>query len=47
MKRTLSIVAMALLVFGSVGCGYTSLRRPEQAAPDKNPMTVSDVIVLS
>ena len=47
MKRSLSIVAMALLVFGSVGCGYTSLRRPEQAAPDKNPMTVSDVIVLS
>lgn len=46
MKRILSIVAMALLVFGSVGCGsmYTSLQRPKQ---DKNPMTVSDVVALS
>ncbi|NUM74647.1 hypothetical protein HUU40_09815 [candidate division KSB1 bacterium] len=47
MKRMFSVIGMALLIFGSVGCGYTTLRRPEQAAPEKNPMTVNDVIALS
>ncbi len=47
MKRIFSIISMSLLVYGSVGCGYTSLRRPEQTTPDKNAMTVSDVLALS
>lgn len=48
MKRNLLMAAIILLTLGSIGCGtYTSLRRPEQTALDRNPMTVSDVIALS
>lgn len=47
MKRVLLMAAIILLTLGSMGCGYTSLRRPEQTAPEKNPMTVNEVITLS
>jgi len=47
MKRVLLMAAIILLTLGSIGCGYTSLRRPEQTAPEKNPMTVNEVIALN
>lgn len=47
MKRVLLMAAIVLLLLGNMGCGYTSLRRPEQSAPEKKSMTVNEVIALS